>query len=79
MFPREHGQHHEQSAVKLLDQPVASRMIWSRPGLVLPQHETQLLHEVILKLAALIQMNNRRHAKTTDDQLEKRVCDGNRR
>ena len=51
-------------------------MIWSCTSLVRPQQETLLLHEVILKLAALIRMDDRRHAKITDDQLEKRVCEG---
>ena len=74
MFPREHDQHHEQSMVKSLDQTITSWMIQSHTRLVCPQQETQLLHEVIFKFAALILMDHGRYNEETDDQLDKCVC-----
>ena len=53
MLPCEHGQHHEQCAVKSFNQPITSRMIWSRAGFMSPQQEAQFLHKMILKLAGL--------------------------
>ena len=79
MLPREHGQHHEQRAVKSFNQPITSRMIWSRTCFMSPQQEAQFLHKMILKLAALIWVDDRRHTEPAYNQLEKRVSNGHRR